>query len=62
MDLTDSVHKVWPDHSDVLTIVITEKGKLSHAKEAGDMILHEQGGRERQTLWAPAICLSARGL
>jgi len=30
----------YDDNSDVLTIVVKEKGKLSHAQEAGDMILH----------------------
>jgi hypothetical protein len=30
----------YDDDSDVLTIVVKEKGKLSHAQEVGDMILH----------------------
>jgi uncharacterized protein YuzE len=31
---------IYDDDADVLTIVVKEKGKLSHAEEAGDMILH----------------------
>ncbi len=30
----------YDDDSDVLTIILKEKGKLSHAEEVGDMILH----------------------
>ena len=30
----------YDDEADVLTIVVKEKGKLSHAEEVGDMILH----------------------
>ena len=30
----------YDDDSDVLTIAVKEKGKLSHAEEVGDMILH----------------------
>jgi len=30
----------YDDDADVLTVVIKEKGKLSHAEEVGDMILH----------------------
>jgi uncharacterized protein YuzE len=30
----------YDDDSDVLTIVVKEKGKLSHAEEVGDIILH----------------------
>ena len=30
----------YDDDADVLTIVVKEKGKLSHAQEVGDLILH----------------------
>jgi uncharacterized protein YuzE len=30
----------YDDDSDVLTIVVKGKGKLSHAEEVGDIILH----------------------
>lgn len=30
----------YDDEADVLTIVVKKKGKLSHAEEIGDMILH----------------------
>jgi uncharacterized protein YuzE len=30
----------YDDGADVLTVVLKEKGKLSHAEEVGDMILH----------------------
>ena len=30
----------YDDDADVLTIFVKEKGKLSHAQEVGDMILH----------------------
>jgi uncharacterized protein YuzE len=30
----------YDDEADVLTIVLREKGKLSHAEEVGDVIVH----------------------
>jgi uncharacterized protein YuzE len=30
----------YDDDADVLTIFVKEKGKLSHAQEVGDLILH----------------------
>ena len=30
----------YDDDADVLTIVVKEKGKLSHAEEVGDLVLH----------------------
>ena len=30
----------YDDEADILTIVITEHGKLSHAEEVGDIIVH----------------------
>jgi uncharacterized protein YuzE len=30
----------YDDEADVLTIIVKEKGKLSHAQEVGDMVLH----------------------
>jgi uncharacterized protein YuzE len=43
MDLGENAltYKIkYDDDSDVLTIVVKEKGKVSHAQEVGDMILH----------------------
>ena len=43
MDLDENAmtYKIkYDDDSDVLTIVVKEKGKLSHAQEVGDIILH----------------------
>jgi len=35
------VYKIkYDDEADVLTLVIAEKGKLSHAEEAGDLVVH----------------------
>jgi len=30
----------YDDDADVLTVVLKEKGKLSHAEEVGDIIIH----------------------
>jgi len=30
----------YDDDADVLTVVLKEKGKLSHAEEIGDIIIH----------------------
>jgi len=30
----------YEEEADVLTVVLKDKGKLSHAKEAGDIIVH----------------------
>jgi len=30
----------YDDDADVLTIIVKEKGKLSHTEEVGDIILH----------------------
>jgi uncharacterized protein YuzE len=30
----------YDDEADVLMIVVTEEGKLSHAEEVGDLIVH----------------------
>jgi len=30
----------YDDEADVLTLVIAEKGKLSHAEEVGDIVVH----------------------
>ncbi len=30
----------YDDDADILTVVVKEKGKLSHAEEVGDIILH----------------------
>jgi uncharacterized protein YuzE len=30
----------YDNDSDVMTIVVKEKGKLSHAEEVGDMVMH----------------------
>jgi len=30
----------YDDEADVLTVVVAEKGKLSHAEEVGDIIVH----------------------
>lgn len=30
----------YDDEADVLTVVVTEKGKLSYAEEVGDIIVH----------------------
>ncbi len=30
----------YEEDADVLTIILKEKGKLSHAQEAGDIIVH----------------------
>jgi len=30
----------YDDDADVLTVILKERGKLSHAEEIGDMILH----------------------
>jgi uncharacterized protein YuzE len=31
---------VYEDESDVLTVFVKQRGKLSHAEEVGDMVLH----------------------
>jgi uncharacterized protein YuzE len=41
------VYKIkYDEEADVLTIVVAEEGKLSHAEEVGDLIVHfdEDGG------------------
>ena len=30
----------YDDEADILTLVVAEKGKLSHAEEIGDIIVH----------------------
>ena len=30
----------YDDEADILTVVVAEKGKLSHAEEVGDIIVH----------------------
>jgi len=36
----------YDDEADVLTIVLAEEGRLSHAEEVGDLIVHfDEGGR-----------------
>ena len=30
----------YDDEADILTVVVAEKGKLSHAEEIGDIIVH----------------------
>jgi len=30
----------YDDEADVLTLVVAEKGKLSHAEEVGDIVVH----------------------
>ena len=30
----------YDDEADVLTVVVADKGKLSHAEEVGDIIVH----------------------
>jgi len=35
------VYKIkYDEDADVLTVILTDKGKLSHAEEVGDIILH----------------------
>jgi len=33
----------YDDEADVLTIVLAEEGRLSHAEEVGDLIVHFDG-------------------
>jgi len=36
----------YDEESDVLTVVVAEKGKLSHAEEMGDIVVHfDEDGR-----------------
>jgi len=36
----------YDEEADVLTVVLKEKGKLSHAEEAGDVVVHfDQNGK-----------------
>ena len=36
----------YDDDADVLTVVLKEKGKLSHAEEVGDIVIHfDEKGR-----------------
>jgi len=36
----------YDEESDVLSVIIEEKGKLSHAEEMGDIVVHfDEGGR-----------------
>jgi len=36
----------YDEESDVLTVVVAEKGKLSHAEEMGDIVVHfDENGR-----------------
>lgn len=35
------VYKIkYDDDADVLTVVVADEGKLSHAKEVGDIVVH----------------------
>ena len=36
----------YDDEADVLTLVIADQGKLSHAEEMGDVVVHfDEGGK-----------------
>ena len=40
-DVSDMVYKIrYEEDADVLTLILKEKGKLSHAQEVGDIIVH----------------------
>ena len=40
-DVNDVTYKIkYEEKSDVLTLILKEKGKLSHAQEVGDIIVH----------------------
>ena len=40
-DVNDMAYKIkYEQDADVLTLILKEKGKLSHAQEVGDIIVH----------------------
>ena len=40
-DVNDVTYKIkYEEKSDVLTLILKDKGKLSHAEEVGDIIVH----------------------
>jgi uncharacterized protein YuzE len=40
-DVSDMTYKIkYEQDADVLTLILKEKGKLSHAQEVGDIIVH----------------------